>query len=451
VERRRLSAWLQAPVHNRRAEVLRLFQVLEEYLHHLRLPPRKEEVFRRIFPQEEFSAQPLRQTAHYLLRATEEWLLFEAMDFSSELSLLKIYRQRQLSRLFEQQYQRVVRQLDKSPYRHPEHYWQLWQLARERYACDSARGRLENLNLTEQEHYLQLATLGFKLRQACLSKAQQQVSEVSDEQQQIPMLDAICATAQESDYQAVPMICLYNLALKLYLEPENEAHFTAFTTTFGKHAEIFPTSEARDLLLIGINYGIKRINTGQLPFMRACFELFQQGLENDLLLEGGKLHPLTYNNIAGIAIRLGELDWATTFLDQYQKKLDPRLRESVYTLNLARMAYARQDYTTALRILPTINDRDFIHHMSARILQLKIYVQTRDIEFALNHIRNTRTYLQRKKNKGYHEQNYRNILHLTERWCRLPPRDKQQLAEWQQSVHETSPLTEKEWLLNLGA
>ena len=157
---------------------------------------------------------------------------------------------------------------------------------------------------------------------------------------------------------------------------------------------------------------------------------------------------MTYNNIAGIAIRLGDLQWATTFLDTYRSKLDARTRVAVYALNRARIAYSQQAYKEALQLLSSINDRDLIHQMSARVLQLKIYVDTQELEFALNHIRNTRTYLKRRKNKGYHTQNYLNILQLTEAWCKLPPYDRDALQNWTQLVHQTTPLTEREWLIS---
>jgi hypothetical protein len=439
--------WLQAPAHNRRREVVQLFRVLEEYLHRLQITPEKKLVFKKVFPQQSFDPQKLRQTTHYLLQTIENWLIYQQGSSDHQtISLLKAYRERHLGRLFEQQYQKVLRHWEQSPYQNPEHYFLRWQIARERYAWDSAQGRLLSLNLTEQEYYLQISMLGFKLRQACLSMAQQQVS---NQQEHLPMLSAIIESAQSTEYQKIPMVQLYELALKLYLEPKDEKHFASFTENFGQYAKVFPNPEARDLLLIGINYGIKQINTGQALFLRTCFELFQQGLANDLLLEKGKINPLTYNNIAGIAIRLEELEWADHFLNHYQSQLDNRFREAVYALNQARIAYTRKDYTKALRLLTTINDRDFIHHMSARILQLKIYIDTEEIAFAINHIRNTRTYLIRKKNKGYHEHNYRNILQLAESWCRLPSLGKEQYQIWRKQVVESSPLTEKEWFLEL--
>lgn len=442
-----MKEWLQAPAHNRRTEVVRLFQILEEYLHRLKIPLEKNLIFKKVFPQQSFAPQQLRQTTHYLLQAIENWLIYQQGSSDDQtIILLKAYRERHLGRLFEQQYQKVLRRWEQSPYRNPEHYFLRWQIARERYAWDSTQGRLKGLNLTEQEHFLQISMLGFKLRQACLSMAQQQVS---NQQEHLPMLSATRESAQSVEYQKIPMIQLYELALRLYLEPQDQNHFVGFTKSFGQYAKIFPKPEARDLLLIGINYGIKQINTGQVLFLRTCFELFQQGLANDLLLEKGKINPLTYNNIAGIAIRLEELDWADHFLDHYQDQLDNRFREAVYALNQARMAYTRKEYTKALRLLTTINDRDFIHHMSARILQLKIYIDTSEITLAINHIRNTRTYLIRKKNKGYHEHNYRNILQLAESWCRLPSLDKEQYQIWRKQVVESSPLTEKEWFLAL--
>ncbi|MEL7248016.1 MAG: hypothetical protein AAFO03_06345 [Bacteroidota bacterium] len=426
---------------------MQLFEELVQAIHYLGVEPNAESIHKRIFPGQTYQAQRLRQHCHYLLRATESWLSHSHKETAIDLSLLRSYRERQLGKLFEQTYRRFLTALEQYPFRNAEYYLKRWELARERYAWDSVRGRTANLNLEEQEYFLQIATLGLKLRQACLTKAEQQVSS---QQIAVPMLAEISLQAQKEEYQTIPMLQLYTLALSLYNPQPDEESFQAFTQTFDQQAHIFPAPEARDLLLLGINYGIRRINAGQEQYLRACLTLFQRGLSNELLLEQGRLNALTYNNIAGIAIRLGELNWAIGFLDTYRPKLDARSREAVYSLNRARIAYTQQDYKTALQSLSTINDRDLIHQMSARILQLKIYVDTEEFDFALNHIRNTRTYLKRRKNKGYHAQNYTNILRLTEAWCKLPPYDRKALQDWYGQVQETTPLTEREWLLRLG-
>ncbi len=446
VERRQLLQWLLSPAHNKRNEVVLLYQELAEAVHLLKVFPSPERLHKRIFSGAPYNAQQLRQVCHYLLRAIENWLVFRQTPSDENLLLLRAYRERQLGRLFEQTYRRLLSKIEQQTHRNPEYYFQRWQLARERYAWDSARGRTAKLNLEEQERYLQIATLGMKLRQACLSKAEQQISNQTIE---IPMLAEIVDHAKLEAFEAIPMIKIYTLALRLYEPQMQESEFQTFTHLLDENAAIFPKEETRDLLLLGINYSIKRINSGQQQYLRSCLTLFQSGLANELLLEQGRLDALTYNNIAGIAIRLGELEWAIDFLDAYRLKLDPRSRAAVYALNKARIAYERKTYDEALEFLSSIKDRDFIHQMSARILQLKVYLDTTEIDSALNHIRNTRTFLKRQKNKGYHAKNYDNILQLAEGWCKLPPYDMAKQQQWLELVEQTTPLTERRWLLQL--
>lgn len=446
VERRQLLQWLLSPAHNKREEVVVLYQELIEAIHILKVFPSPERLYKKVFPEAPYNAQRLRQHCHYLLRAIESWLVFQQSSAEDDMALLRTYRERQLGRLFEQTYRRLQAKTERQAYRNPEYYFQRWQLARERYAWDSARGRTAELKLEEQEQYLQIATMGMKLRQACLSKAEQQIS---NQEVQIPMLAEIVEHASSEAYEGVPMIKIYTLALRLYEPQMQESEFQTFTRLLDSNASIFPKEETRDLLLLGINFSIKRINSGQQQYLRSCLTLFQSGLDNELLLEQGRLDALTYNNIAGIAIRLGELEWAIDFLDTYRLKLDPRSRAAVYVLNKARIAYERKTYDDALALLSSIKDRDFIHQMSARILQLKIHLDTREIDNALNHIRNTRTFLRRQKHKGYHAQNYNNILRLAESWCKLPLYDTTKQQQWLERVETTNPLTERRWLQQL--
>ncbi|HRF40852.1 MAG TPA: hypothetical protein PK198_18805, partial [Saprospiraceae bacterium] len=118
------------------------------------------------------------------------------------------------------------------------------------------------------------------------------------------------------------------------------------------------------------------INQGRVLYLQEALELYRLGLEGNLLTEQGYLTPYTYNNIAGIALRLAEFDWAEEFVHRYQFQLSPEHREPLYALNAARLAYARKQYREALRFLQSADYRDFFHQMTARIMQLKIYFET---------------------------------------------------------------------------
>lgn len=448
-ERREAQQWLDSPIHNQRKDILDLYLIIAEWHHDLHLIPNREQLYQRLFPNKDFDDQELRLLSSYLLKCLEEWLNWRGWKRNQDLispHLLKAYRDKGLEKHFRRQLRTQRRLLERSPLRHPEYYWSLFQLERADYEWESsmasARGRL--FNLQEQEDALQIAFLGMKLRQACFTVAHQQVFKAN---YRLALLDEFLQLAQEAPYTESPAVQVYYYGYLTYVDETPEQAFQHFKTLFFTHFSCFPAREARDLLLLGINFCIRRINREGNAFLQEALDLYQKGLENDLLLEDGWLRPFTVNNIIGIALRLQALEWVKLFLAQYKNRIEPRRREAIVALNSARIAYSEGHYNDALRQLHRADDRDFIHQMTVKTLQLKIYYEGEDFELLSAHIKNTKAFIRRRRNQGYHERIYLNIFSLTEQLLKVNPYDHKQKQLLRERITHTDPLTEKEWLL----
>jgi len=97
--------------------------------------------------------------------------------------------------------------------------------------------------------------------------------------------------------------------------------------------------------------------------------------------------------------------------------------------------------------LQSADYRDFINNMVAKTLQLKVYYELGEYDLLESHLRNMRTFLRRKRKMSYHQQNYRNIVQLTQRLIALPPMDKAAQKRLRADLLATEPLTERHWLL----
>ncbi|MGB3549010.1 MAG: hypothetical protein WBA17_18695, partial [Saprospiraceae bacterium] len=250
-----------------------------------------------------------------------------------------------------------------------------------------------------------------------------------------------------------PDIYLAAAACRLYHGPaaEREASFRTLRDGLTEHLPRLPRADARDLLTFAINHCILRINEGEErgEYLAELFALYQSGTDHELLLERGRISPFTFNNVTGVAVRLGKLEWAGRFVKDHFNRLPPDRREEVYALNAGRLAYAAHDYDEALALLQSADYQDFIHHMTARVLQLKIYYEREQDQLLDAHLKNTRALLRRRRGKlGYHLDNYRNVLRLTDRLCRLPPYGGTARAKLRLDVEQTQPLTERRWLLD---
>ena len=446
-ERQEAEKWLRSPVHNEREDILRLFVFLQEQLFYLQLLPDREQVFRHLYPDKAFDDQPLRLVCSYLLQCLEEWLSWRQWQHQNKgkgIHLLEDYRTRGLDKHFVRQERKQRALLNKQPIRNHQFHFSSYQLEQELYLYQSRQGRGQALNFQAQEKALQLAFMSYKLRLACLSTAHQRVSGAN---YAVALLPEILALSQQEPYCHEPAVAIYYHVYQMYQEADSAAAFRQFEQLLLAHVSSFPTHEARDLVLLGINFCIRQINKKGNAYFKEALDLYRQGLANDLLLEDGYLSAFTYSNIVMIAIKSGELDWVAHFIEHYRTQLEPRRREGIYALNAARLAYHQGNHRQALLLLHQFSDRDFIHTLSAKIIQLKIYYEAGDYQLLSSHIRNTRAYLRRITQDSYHKQIYVNIFSLTDQLLKLPPYDTAKRKALRQQIESTEPLTEKEWLL----
>lgn len=439
--------WVASPVHNRREDLALLLGHLVEGVLQGGPAPDRAAVWGMLFPGEEYDDQALRLRCTYLLRILEDWLAWRQWHqegLHGAGYALAAYRGLGLERHFQKRLKVARARLAQQVVRPAEYYQAAYQLELEAYQYASATGQRQGpQNFEAQDRALTAAVLGLKLRQACMAMAHRQVA---GRDYQLALMDAVVDCAAGEAYADVPAVSVYGAAYTALRAPDDEAAFAKLREAMTAHSACFPPAELRDLLLLALNACIRRINEGQKAALGDALALYRLGLEQGLLLEQGRLTAYTYNNITGIALRLGEMVWAKDFVYGYRDYLEPEQRDTHFALNLARLAYAERRYGDVLTSLQMADYRDFFHQMTARILQIKVFFDTGEFGLLEALLRNTRAFLGRRRLASYHGQNYRHILKLTEMLMRLPPGSKRSHRLRQRILH-TEPLTEREWLL----
>ncbi len=212
---------------------------------------------------------------------------------------------------------------------------------------------------------------------------------------------------------------------------------------------LLPPEEQRDLHLLALNYCIKKINQSQEHYMREAFDLYQSALKGALLLENGVLSHFAFNNIVASALHVGETIWAAEFIHSHARYLEKKHREANVQLNLARVAYKQRDFHQALLHLQEADYKDLINNLIAKTLLLKIYFETGEFDALDAHLQSMQTFLRRQRVIGYHRLNYQNIIRYTRKLAQLNPSNRQEKATLTAQIQTESPLTEKEWLLEM--
>ncbi len=446
-EVREFGRFLDSPYHNQRDDLRQLYQYLAECIHDLQVIPSAEQCCEKLWPGEVPDLAKLRLLQTYLIRLAEEFLLMQELRTQPESyqhHLLAAYRKKGLQRHFQKALRKQQKHLESTPFRHDQHYLAAYRLEQEQYHWTSTTGRTQELNIQSLEDQLHHTVLAMKLKQACYSLAHQNVYNAK---YRLEMMDAILQSAAQPEQQEIPAVAVYYHYFLTLSYPDREDYFAKFKRDLLQFVGRFPREEMRDLYLLAINYCIRRLNANEAAFLSEALDLYQKGLENDLLMEKGHLSRFTYNNIVGIAIRAGEWQWAEAFVHQYQPHLKAEYRDVTFHLCAARLAFARKAYDQALQHLQKADYRDLINNMVGKILQLKIYYELQEFDLLHTHLKTTYTFVRRNKKISYHLRNYHNILQLTGKLLKLNPYDKAAKGQLHEQILEKDPLTEKDWLL----
>ena len=439
-ERRRAVRFLKSPYHNARPEAVLLFQEL------LRLDrqdktPNRESIRTHLFPQRDATWFRLLQS--HLYRRLEDFLIVESLREQprrARLQLVEQFQRRKLSRHVE----RHLKRLPDAPYLQAENYLGDFRREQVRFAQLTSRNRSRvDLNLRDCEDTLDRALVAMKLRQSCITRSHETVSSSRHQIHFLPEILDYAANRPE------PEIQLYRACfLALYQEPTDE-RFREYRSLLLRYGAQFPPAESRSLFVGALNFCIRKINENKSSYLREAFDLYRAGIDNETLFESGQLSRFTFNNVVGIALRLNELTWTERFLDGYAQLLRDQWRTPTLGLNRARYHYARQQYDEALVHLREVDQRDLITNMTAKILQLKIYQETKQLDLLDAHLRTMQRFVERNPQTAYHRVNWNNIIRFTRKVMSHNPYDESERSNLRRDIEAAEPLTEKDWLLGL--
>lgn len=404
----------------------------------------RNEINRKVY-QQKVSDTYIRNTLSDLYKIVEKWIVIQRAiqdkSYSNKV-LLNHYRNLDQTKLFNAHINRAKEQ--SSNLKNAESIDQQYEILLEEYNFKSSHSRTQNLNIQELLDILDISFLAKKLRQVCFSIAHQSVSGNTYDK---GLLDLVISEIENRKYRDHPAITLYFSAMKMLSFPLENAYFERFKSELDLNSQYFPDEELRSLYLFAINQCIRMINRGELQYGRECLALYHTALEKKYFLLDGYLSRFTYNNVAAIAIKVGDFDWAEEFSNEYKSFLRSDEKESAYHLNLAHINYHKKNYEDALSSLQIVDFSDHLFNLAAKTLQMKIYYETEELSILDSHLDAMQMYLLRKKVIGYHKNNYKNVIKYTKRLIKCNFYNKEEKSKLSKLVQGEKILSEKKWLL----
>lgn len=394
---RRLKELLCSPFFNKNEELVLLLQYIQK--HCKNFDSKKLDraiVYKNVFNGKPFDEKHLGYLQSDLLKMIEKFRVHEEIEnsnFQNYAIAANFYHDQKIEKNFQQTLRKAKEFQEKSSFRDSQYYYNnylMYEIANAHY--EQQQSRKFDDSLQNSVDNLDNFYLINKLKASCEMLNRKNI--ISGEYE-IKFMENILNYLADSQEQ-VPAIEIYYTIYKM-LNSDDRSHFDHLNELLTKHSDLFPFKELRDMYAYAINYAIKKVNHGQTQFFEDLFELYKALLDKRIIFDSKYLSQFTYKNIVSIAIRLKEFEWAKEFMDNYKEELDPSLQENAYAYNTAKWYYSQKKYTEALRQSLIVEYNDVYYALDTKLIQLKIYFETDDVDPLLAMIESFKVYLKRNK------------------------------------------------------
>lgn len=450
-ELNRLHRFVLSPFFNRNESILRLFEWIKEDLKRDKTENiSKEELWAICFTKEsKFDDGRFRKLQSDLLKLVEDYYAqesFEANPIHKAKYLLETIYDKGLDKLQSGALKSAQSLVEDQELQPASFYYYQYELEQSIYDLNrsemerNTKSNIERIALNLDRFYL-----AEKLRYYCTVLNHQHLAALN---YKMLFIDEIIEHVEKHDYSDVPPIVIYYQILLTYKEPENATHYDRLKSLIEQHIKLFPETEAKEILDAALNYSLKRMNSGEVAYIRETFELYVKSLESGILYVHGKISPWSFKNIVTTGLRLNEFDWIENFIQNFSPHLDEKYRTNAITFNLAQLYFYKKEYQKVIQQLSQVEYDDMTYNLNSKTLLMASYYELDEIE-ALGSLLDTfRVYLNRNKElPATRRKHYLNTIGIVRKLSKITNGDSKQIEKLTNEVETTQGVVSKNWIL----
>jgi hypothetical protein len=443
-----IRKFVHSPYHNHREDVQMLWDYIEKYAKRREMLY-KEKAFEHLFPNTAYDDSSMRYVMSFLLQMIEQYLVVDQLDFrepENKLRLVRAYRGFDLPQVQERLLEDVREDLDKQRLRNSQFLYQTYLLELETYRHSEQSQRTQAKNLQALGLDLDLFYMAEKLKISCIQFSHESVYKTAYDYGLLPqILGYLEAHPQHRQHLAIGIYYHCYRALT----QNNQEDYQAFLDLLLANRQCFEREEQADLFVLAINYGIRAINQGSEGHLQSTLHLYKKGLEEKILLHNGELSRFSFKNMIAIGLKVGDFVWVEQAIEEYQQYVNYEHRALYVHYASAKLAFAKKDYERASVLLRSLEYDELFMNIDAKIMLMKIYYETKAWDLLEYFLVSFRMFVNRKRaDLADHQENYLNIMALTQQLTRLNRQDKGAVKAFREKIEQTEPLSEKAWLLS---
>ncbi|MFN7119481.1 MAG: hypothetical protein ACK4TA_21985 [Saprospiraceae bacterium] len=441
-----LAQFLASPYYNEDKKVIALFDYLQQFYPTFTAPElNKKNVFRVLFPQQDYDDKLFRYLLSDLNKRIEKFLAVRAVEQEASqltLALLETLSTRGLHK----HYQQVARQWEeafaaKTAKNSTFFKTQLaWSEIKEQHF---QRQRVRKFDPSLQDFANDLDKYYFlhRLKIACAMLDRKSIFQaeydVNISAQWIQHLEAQqCFTE--------PLIQVYYTIFQALMQEYEESYYILLKNYIQEYASAIAKDDLKDIYLFAINYCARKIRQGKANYVSEALQLYQVGIEQAVLIDEQGLSPWAFTNVVKLALRLQHYTWIENFIQQYAPKMPETFRENALHYNLAELYYYTQRFDLAQAHLNQVAFSDLNYYLGARVLLAKIFYELKEEEALLSLISSFTIFL--KRNKQLSNDLKHTYLNFCQILFQIMRRSPAQMPKLKEKISATKLLTDRAWL-----
>lgn len=375
-ELRRFKKQLQSPYFTTNKHLLTLYSYLiKDYPTFTSPKLSKPLIFNHLFPTKKYNDDKLRMLLREFTRQLEDFLVIKEIrtdDFLRKKQLVGIYGKRNQMELFKKGAFRLLEEMEALPIKDKNHFFEQQQLIQELVYHPATTDLKEKFILkTDMMKNLDLHYWSNKIWMACNLLSMQKFLKVEYE---IKDLNTAIQKFPERYFQRYPPLATFVKAFQFLKSPSDEFYFQ-FKSAYLENLDKLNQVDSRDLYAYLFNYIILRHNQGNTFFTKENFEWIKIGLENELLIESGKMDDSIFTNCCLTALSLNDFEWAENFICDYEVYLDKSKKEDVKILCRSFICFFKKDYSKLIDLLLSHHFNHFKDSQRAKGLLFRSYFE----------------------------------------------------------------------------
>lgn len=411
-----------------------------------------EHAFRHVFPLKpvsQFNKEVIIKLTSKLFALLERYVVqrqLEGDPFTQRLYQFGFYIHQHQLQLAEAHLDQLEKYVLRQEAGHADVFEQRYRLEKEKNRVDVAKNIASgSIDIRKTSEALEQLFIREKLEQVSAMLNHQLISKVIYPETGFPPLDDFFAG---QPYIQKPGIAVWYSAVRLLRNPD-EPLFSQLKARLQEFDHLLDMEKKRALWACLFN-AARAVFRKDDDYFRQLFDLYRLQLGNETLFVRGTISPVLYRNIVTVALRLREVAWVESFVEQASGKIAPEHedQDNVRQLCQAMIHFEKREFNASLDCINRVNFNDLNGKLSERRLRLKIYFELELESLFLDSINSFRKFLTDHKLQlpDFHLESNRRFINRIYAIYRIPKSDKKRLNSMLASLQQQPFWPEKNWL-----